>query len=68
MGHPTANARHQAAFKERMRADGFVQATIWVPKAAVADLQLAAGLMRSNPKLTFASLRNPRGGRFVAIK
>lgn len=33
------NAKHQQAYRERMKAAGFVQVIVWVPKSAVAKLR-----------------------------
>lgn len=62
------SAERQAAFRQRMIEAGFTQVNVWLPAASVADLYRAVELMKENPKLTFAALRNPRGGRFVSIK
>jgi hypothetical protein len=62
------NSERQARHKSRLVALGLVQVAVWVPVAAVADIQRAAELLRANPLLTVARLANVKTGRLVSLK
>jgi hypothetical protein len=64
----TSNAARQRRFRERATANGWVQCNVWVPAAAVPDLQLHAELLRQHAQLTVWPLRDPHSGRFVALR
>jgi hypothetical protein len=62
------NAARQRRFRERASANGWVQCNVWVPAAAVPDLQLQAELLRQHSHLSVGPLRDPFTGRFVALR
>jgi hypothetical protein len=61
-------AERAARFRESMAAQGYVQVAMWVPAAAVADMNRAAQLMRENPKLTVGRLTDTTTGRLRGLK
>jgi hypothetical protein len=62
------NVERARRFKSRMVAAGLVQVNIWVPAAAVADVQRAAELMRAHPHLTVARLADRQTGKLTGLK
>jgi hypothetical protein len=63
------NAARQARFRAKQAGqNGFVQCCVWIPEAALPDMQLQAELLRKHPHLTVGSLRDPFSGRFVALR
>jgi predicted SnoaL-like aldol condensation-catalyzing enzyme len=63
-----ANAARQAKFRAKARGNGFVQCNLLVPEGALADLQLLAELLRSNPNLTVGPARDQISGKLVALR
>jgi hypothetical protein len=64
----TSNAARQRRFREKAAQQGWVQCNVWVPAAAVPDLQLQAQILRQCPHLTVGPLRDPFTGKFVALR
>ena len=62
------NAARQARFRAEMARQGLVQCNVWIPAAAVADVQLQAQILREHPHLAVGSLRDPVTGKFVALR
>ena len=62
------NAALQARFRSKALEQGLVQCCVWVPEAALPDMQLQAELLRKHPHLTVGPLRDPCSGRFVALR
>jgi hypothetical protein len=63
-----SNAERQRRFKAKQLEAGLVQANVWIPPQAVADMQRAAELIRGNPELTIARLVHTGTGRLVGLK
>lgn len=42
------NAKYQAAYRERMKAAGFVQLVMWVPRSAVERVKRYAARLASS--------------------
>jgi hypothetical protein len=61
-------AARQAAFKNRMRDQGFEQVNLWVPAGAIPDLNELATTLRKSPDFTVGPVRNVRTGKLVSIK
>lgn len=61
-------AARQAAFKNRMRDQGFEQVNLWVPAGAVADVQELANALRTSSDFTVGPVRNVRTGKLVSLK
>ena len=64
----SANSERQARFKARQNALGLIQMSVWVPPGAVADMTLAAELIRANPALTIGRLTDTVTGRLVGLR
>lgn len=62
------NAERQARFRERKLQAGYKSVTVLVPVYRFADFGVALQLLRDNPHLEVASLRDTRTGRFVSLK
>lgn len=62
------NAARQAKRRAKLQEAGLVQVNVWVPSEAVADIQLAAELIRANRKLSIARLVNADTGRLVGLR
>jgi hypothetical protein len=62
------NAARQARFRSKALDQGWVQCNVWIPEAALPDMQLQAELLRKHPHLTVGPLRDPFSGRFVALR
>jgi hypothetical protein len=54
-------------FRRKAIEQGWMQCNVWVPAAALPDLQLQAELLRQHPHLTVGPLRDPQTGKFVAL-
>ncbi len=44
---PQTNAQNQAAFKARMRAEGYTQVAVWIPKHRKPDLKQFVAKLKS---------------------
>jgi hypothetical protein len=65
----SSNAERQARFRAKQAGqNGFVQCCVWIPEAAMADMQLQAEILRKYPHLTVGPLRDPHTGKFVALR
>jgi hypothetical protein len=64
----SSNAVRQARFRAKAAEGGWVQCCVWVPAAALPDLQLQAELLRKHAHLSVGPLRDPASGRFVALR
>jgi hypothetical protein len=63
------NAARQARFRAKQaQQNGLVQCCVWVPEAALPDIQLQAQILRQYPHLTVGPLRDPQTGKFVALR
>jgi hypothetical protein len=62
------NAARQQRFRERAAENGWVQCNVWIPTAALPDMQLQAQILRQFPHLTVGPLRDPQTGKFVALR
>jgi hypothetical protein len=62
------NAARQQRFRAKAIEQGLVQCCVWVPEAALPDMQLQAELLRKHAHLTVGPLRDPHSGRFVALR
>jgi hypothetical protein len=62
------NAERQARFRAKAAEGGWVQCCVWVPEAALPDMELQAAILRDHPHLTVGPLRDPFTGRFVALR
>jgi hypothetical protein len=62
------NATRQQRFRSKALEQGWVQCCVWVPEAALPDLQLQAELLRKHSHLSVGPLRDPFTGRFVALR
>lgn len=62
------NAARQQRFRRKAAENGWVQCNVWVPAAALPDLQLQAEILRNHPHLTVGPLRDPQTGKFVALR
>ena len=62
------NAARQQRFRRKAIEQGWMQCNVWVPAAALPDLQLQAELLRQHPHLTVGPLRDPQTGKFVALR
>jgi len=62
------NAARQARFRSKALDQGWVQCNVWIPEAALPDMQLQAELLRKHPHLTVGPPRDPFSGRFVALR
>ena len=64
----TSNAARQRRFRCKAIEQGWVQCNVWIPAAAVPDMQLQAELLREHPHLTVGPLRDAFTGKFVALR
>ncbi len=62
------NAARQQRFRARVAENGWVQCNVWIPAAALPDVQLQAQILRQFPHLTVGPLRDPLTGKFVALR
>jgi hypothetical protein len=63
------NAARQARFRAKQAGqNGLVQCCVWIPEAALPDMQLQAELLRKHAHLTVGPLRDPHTGKFVALR
>lgn len=58
----------QAAFRERMKAEGLVQVSGWVHPHQAADVVALMATLRRRDDLTTGPFRNPETGRLVSQK
>jgi hypothetical protein len=64
----SGNAARQRRFRAKAVEQGWVLCDVWIPAAALPDLQLQADLLREHPHLTVGPLRDPFTGKFVALR
>lgn len=62
------NAERQQRKRARLARAGLVQCNLWVPAAAVAELQQQAELLRAHPHLVPGPLRDPVSGKLVSVR
>lgn len=62
------SAERQKRLREKRNAAGYVQLNIWVPAAAVPELQRAAELIRAEPWLAVARLVDTRTGKLRGLR
>lgn len=59
------SAERQKAFRERMRAQGFEQVTVWVPSSQASDLSVCCKRLCEDAELELGPLRNTVTGKLV---
>lgn len=62
------NIDRQRRKRAKLRARGFEQCSIWVPRAAHADIHMMAETLQQHPHLLLGSLRDPASGQFVGLR
>jgi|EndMetStandDraft_3_1072993.scaffolds.fasta_scaffold415389_2 hypothetical protein len=63
-----SSRNRQAAYRERMKAEGLIQVSGWINPEQAADLIELMNALRHRPDLTTGPLRNPSTGRLVSIR
>lgn len=63
-----SNAERQRAFKERMRATGFVQVTGWVRSDQAGDIAELMARLASDPDLEVGPLRSRASGKLARLR
>lgn len=61
----SSSATRQRAYRERMKEQGFVQITIWVPAHVAADMVVIANQLSGNGSLELGPLRDTLTGKLV---
>lgn len=61
------SAARQRRFREKARANGWVQGTVLVPATELADLQLLSDILRDNPDAEIA-IRSRSTKQFRALR
>jgi hypothetical protein len=64
----SSNATRQQRFRSKAIENGWVQCNVWIPAAALPDMQLQAELLRKHSHLTIGPLRDPFTGKFVVLR
>jgi hypothetical protein len=68
MDRPQTNAERSRAFKRRRAAEGIVQINVRVPERHRGAMLQLAEMLRDNPALELATLRDTVSGKLVGIK